>query len=160
VSIGFYLYQVSQLFKRVESWHKLSSGKGAKGDRYYQWQAIVINSVSPPGWESWLLLRRSIKDPEKVSYYIAFGKKKTTLEELAKAAGSRWVIETCFQTSKGEIGLDHYQVRSYVGWYAHITLCLVGLLFLEKIREGLKQVEEKKRIKSSMEDFLIRQGLA
>jgi SRSO17 transposase len=96
------------------------------------------------GWESWLLLRRSIKDPEKVSYYIAFGRKRTTLGELAKAAGSRWIIETCFQTSKGEIGLDHYQLRSYVGWYAHITLCLVGLLFLEKIREGINQVEEKK----------------
>lgn len=145
VHIGLYSYQVSQLVERVENWQKLSAGQGAKGERYYQWQAIVINSGSPDGWERWLLLRRSVKEPEKVSYYIAFGRKETSLEELAKAAGSRWIIETCFETSKGELGLDQYQLRSYVGWYAHITLSLVGLLFLEKMRDGLKQMDQEKK---------------
>ena len=37
-------------------------------------------------------------------------------------AGRRWVIEESFQTAKGEVGLDHYQVRRYDAWYRHITL--------------------------------------
>jgi SRSO17 transposase len=160
VSTGLDKYQVSQLVEGVKNWQKISAGKGTKGERYYQWQRIVINTGSPDGWERWLLLRRNIKEPEKVSYYIAFGRKETSLEELAKAAGSRWIIETCFQTSKGELGLDQYEVRSYVGWYAHITLCMVSLLFLEEMKEQVNQVDqEKKRTESTMKAFLSKHGL-
>lgn len=49
-----------------------------------------------------------------------------TLGELVRVAGSRWSIETCFQASKNEVGLDHYQVRKHIAWYRHIALAMVA----------------------------------
>ncbi|GAB3194523.1 IS701 family transposase [Nesterenkonia suensis] len=46
----------------------------------------------------------------------------------------RWAIEESFQTAKGEAGLDHYQVRSYTGWYRHITLAMLAHALLSVIR--------------------------
>lgn len=83
---------------------------------------------------------------------------------MAKAAGGRWTIEECFERAKGEVGLDHYQVRSWVGWYRHITLAMLALAFLTKLRWKLKQTEvallEKKAAKQSMRYFLKSRGLA
>ncbi len=70
------------------------------------------------------------------------------------------MIETCFETSKGELGLDQYEVRSYVGWYAHITLCMVSLLFLEAMKEHVNQVDqEKKRTEQTMQAFISKHAL-
>lgn len=53
---------------------------------------------------------------------------------MALVAGARWAIEETFQTSKGETGLDHYQVRQYTGWYRHITLSMFAHALLSVIR--------------------------
>ncbi len=83
---------------------------------------------------------------------------------MAKAAGSRWTIEECFEMAKGEVGLDQYQVRSWVGWYRHITFAMLALAFLTKLRWELKQTEvkllEKKTQNHPMRSFLERRGLA
>ena len=52
------------------------------------------------------------------------------MADLAWTAGSRWRIEECFQQAKNEAGLDHYQVRSWRAWYAHITLSMLALAWL------------------------------
>jgi hypothetical protein len=52
------------------------------------------------------------------------------LRELVRVAGTRWSVEELFQTAKNETGLDHYQVRRYDAWYAHITLSMAALAFL------------------------------
>jgi SRSO17 transposase len=53
---------------------------------------------------------------------------------LAAVAGSRWHIEECFQQAKNEAGLDHYQVRTWRAWYAHITLSMLALAWLSASR--------------------------
>ena len=45
-------------------------------------------------------------------------------------AGSRWAIEEGFEAAKGQVGLDQYEVRRWVGWYRHITLALLAHAFL------------------------------
>ena len=45
-------------------------------------------------------------------------------------AGARWAIEESFQEAKGQVGLDQYQVRRWVGWYRHITLVMLAQAFL------------------------------
>jgi SRSO17 transposase len=52
--------------------------------------------------------------------------------------------QQCFEASKGEIGLDHYEVGSYTGWYRHMTLCLLALTFLSGLRDAFNQLEKKK----------------
>ncbi|MEU7061790.1 hypothetical protein [Streptomyces sp. NPDC046197] len=52
------------------------------------------------------------------------------LSELVRVAGIRWCIEECFQAAKGQVGLDHYQVRNWTAWHRHITLAMLALAFL------------------------------
>jgi len=46
----------------------------------------------------------------------------------------RWTVEECFEAAKGEVGLDQYEVRSWHGWYRHITLAMVALAYLAALR--------------------------
>ena len=50
----------------------------------------------------WLLMRRGIAEPEKICYYLCYGPAQTTVYELIRIAGRRWVIEDCFEAAKGE----------------------------------------------------------
>ncbi len=84
-------------------------------------------------WENdgqhWLLIRRIPNKPTEKTYYLVFGPAGTTLETMAWAVGRRWGIEEEFENGK-DMGLDHYEVRSFVGWYRHITLVLLALAVL------------------------------
>ena len=112
------------------AWRTRSAGHGSKGDRRYAWARARINGARDPEAEYWLLARRSLTDPTEIAYYLTHGPKRVALAELARAAGARWAIEESFQTSKGQTGLDHYQVRQYMGWYRHITLSMLAQAFL------------------------------
>ena len=115
-------------------WRTRSAGHGSKGDRLYAWARARINGTRDPDAEYWLLARRSLTDPTEIAYYLTHGPKRVALADLARAAGARWAIEETFQTSKGETGLDHYQVRQYTGWYTHITLSMLAHAFLTVTR--------------------------
>ncbi len=52
-------------------------------------------------------------------------------------AGRRWTIEESVAAAKGEVGLDHYEVRDYHGWYRHITLAMLALAYLAVVRSRL-----------------------
>ena len=112
------------------AWRTRSAGQGSKGDRRYGWARARINGARDPDAEYWLLARRSLTDPTEIAYYLTHGPKRVALADLARAAGARWAIEESFQTSKGQTGLDHYQVRQYTGWYRHITLSMLAHAFL------------------------------
>ena len=72
---------------------------------------MEIRPLREPGKGYWLLVRRSIAKPEEFAYYVCYGPAGTTLEELARVAGTRWAIEECFEEAKGQVGLDQYEVR-------------------------------------------------
>lgn len=76
----------------------------------YSWARARINGPTKTR-EQWLLPRRCLKDPTDLAYYICHGPNRVSLAELVPIAGARWAIEETFQASKGEPGLDHYQVR-------------------------------------------------
>ena len=75
-------------------------------------------------------MRRSLTDPTDLAYYLCYGPEHTPLRELVRVAGTRWAIEETFQTAKGQVGLDQYQVRRYDSWYRHITLAMLAHAFL------------------------------
>jgi SRSO17 transposase len=148
---GFYQHRVSTLLDALregelqsgeieeEGWKRLSAGEGSKGPRLYDWLRLPLNPPMQEGFERWLLVRRSIEDPEDLSAYTVFSRaQNTTLEALAKVAGSRWRVEIAFEEAKGEVGLAHYEVRSWDGWYRHISLALFAHALLAAIRaEGV-----------------------
>jgi SRSO17 transposase len=118
------------------AWRKLSAGVGAKGPRLYSWARAPIRPLATTGAGYWLLARRSLSDPSDLAYYLCYGPARTPLRELVRVAGARWAIEESFQSAKGEVGLDQYQVRRYDAWYRHITLAMWAHAFLTVTRAG------------------------
>lgn len=121
-----------------EEWRRLSAGDGAKGPRFYDWALLPLFRLQITEEERrfchLLLVRRSMEDPEDLAYYVVFAPRGTPLEELVRVAGTRWRIESCFEAAKGEVGLAHYEVRSWHGWHRHVTLALFAHSLLAAIR--------------------------
>ena len=117
-----------------EGWVPLSAGAGAKGARLYEWRRVLLQQPAEPGWRRWLLFRRSLSDASEVAAYTAFAGAQTPLTAQVQVAGTRWTVEESIQCGKGEAGMDHYEVRSWTGWYRHITLSMVASAFLAVIR--------------------------
>ena len=118
----------------AQAWKKISAGDGTKGPRLYHWARAAIRPLEDPGMGYWLLARRHLADPTELAYYLCHGPASTPLRELVRVAGARWAIEESFQTAKGEVGLDQYQVRRYDAWYRHITLAMLAHAFLTVTR--------------------------
>ena len=114
----------------ARGWQRISAGAGAHGPREYDWARIPVRVGQKRGRGHWLLARRSISDPAEIAYYACYGPRRSSTADLAWIAGSRWHIEEGFQQAKNEAGLDHYQVRSWRAWYAHITLSMLALAWL------------------------------
>ena len=116
-----------------DAWESLSCGAGSTGVRLYDWVRLPINHAYGASWQRWLVARRRLatpEDPRSTAYFLVFAPADTTLATLALVIGQRWGIERAFQESKGVVGLDQYEVRSWHGWYRHITLAMWAHAFL------------------------------
>ena len=148
-----------------EGWERLSAGSGSKGPRWYDWLRLELSAPRQMGWKRWLVVRRSCSDPTEVTAYVAFALAEKTLAEQVRVAGTRWTVEESIQVAKGEVGLDHYEVRSWTGWYRHITLAMWAQAFLSVVRaergadlapkKGRKEPAES----SSLASFKAHRGL-
>jgi hypothetical protein len=58
------------------------------------------------------------------------------LTDLVRVAGTRWTIEACFEATKGETGLDQYDVRSWTGWHRHVTFAMLAHAYLAVLRRA------------------------
>ena len=139
--------QVKRLLAALpeDGWARLSAGDGAKGPRWYDWRWLPLADPMEPAWRRWLLVRRSVTDPTDLTAYVVFAPQEAVLAEVVRAAGSRWTVESGFEAAKGEVGLDHYEVRSWTGWYRHITLAIWALALLAVLRAGTIAVEAFKK---------------
>ena len=118
----------------AEGWTRASAGAGSKGPRWYDWCWRPVAAPRHPDWRRWLLVRRSVEDPTALTAFLVFAPQSTTLLEAVQTAGTRWAIEMCFEAAKGEVGLDQYEVRSWTGWYRHITLAMWAHALLSVVR--------------------------
>ncbi len=115
-------------------WQRLSAGDGAKGPRLYDW-AYRLYAGSAKGFRCGLLVRGLIADPSEITFYFTHAPEGLTFEVLVKIAGTRWSIESLFEQSKGEVGLDQYEVRSWTGWHRRITFAMLALAYLAAVRK-------------------------
>jgi SRSO17 transposase len=126
-----------------DRWQTIHVKDGEKGPIIVQavMTRVQTRFKSRLGPKEWLL---ALRTPEgEVSYHLVWAPWEVTLVEAVHAHGRRHQIEQLFQYGKGETGLDHYEVRSYVGWHHHMTLSLLALWFL--CQERLAQ-EKKRRL--------------
>jgi len=124
--------EVEALLLHEQEWQRLPMSEGTKGPRLFDWAAVPILHRWEEDGRHWLLIRRSLSDPHEKRYHFVFALPGTTLQEMVQASGARWHIEEDFANAK-DMGLDHYEVRCFIGWYRHITLVLLALAFLTGI---------------------------
>jgi SRSO17 transposase len=120
-----------------QAWRRLSAGAGTKGERLFDWARVRLVRPQEPPWGHWLLVRRSLGDPEDLAYFVVFGPATARLVDLARVAGRRWLVEECFEAAKQEVGLADYEVRSWRGWHRHVTLAMLALALLAGPRARL-----------------------
>jgi hypothetical protein len=106
--------------------------EGTKGPRLFDWAIVPMLHQWEDDGRHWLLIRRSLADPSEKAYSFVFAPQGTTLPEMVKPIGARWRVEENFENGK-DLGMDHYEVRSFIGWYRHITLVLLALAYLAGI---------------------------
>lgn len=114
------------------SWHRLSMSEGTKGPRLFDWAAVPLLHRFEDDGCHFLLVRRTITGPQEKRYYFVFAPVGARLCEMVAAIGCRWRIEENFENAK-DLGLDHYEVRCFTGWYRHQTLVMVVMAFLSSI---------------------------
>ena len=110
--------EIAEYALEPPDWRRLSAGDGAKGPRLDDWALVPLAAPSVAGFEQALLIRRPLDAPddlEQLAYYLTFAPVGTLFETLV--AGRRWTVEESLEAAKGEVGLDHYEVRHYPGWY-------------------------------------------
>jgi SRSO17 transposase len=108
------------------SWQRRSAGAGSKGPRYYHWAWIDIATPQAPGHS--LLIRRG--SDGQLAYYRCWSPTPVTLATLVRVAGARWAVEETFQAGKGQVGLDHYQCRTWTAWHRFTVLAMLALALL------------------------------
>ena len=91
-------------------------------------------SKRKPGEIHWAIYRRNL-DGSEPRYYLSNAPEDTPLETLAYVGGSRWRIETEFETEKSDVGLDEYETRTWPGWHHHVALCLLAGAFLLSLQQ-------------------------
>jgi len=114
----------------VVQWQRRSAGEGAQGPRWYDWASLPVRPALEDGWVHSVLVRRHPERTDELVFYLVYARVGTPLEEVVRVAGARWTIEETFKAAKGLVGLDHYEVRSWLGWYRHTTLALLAFAAL------------------------------
>jgi SRSO17 transposase len=125
--------EVDATLVQEQDWQRLSMSQGTKGPRLFDWALLPVVHQGVVDGCHWLLIRRCTDDPDEKAYYLVFAPPATTLQEMVSAIGARWHIEEDLEATKG-LGLDQYEVRSFIGWYRHVTLVLLAYAFLVGIR--------------------------
>jgi len=118
------------------AWSKATIKEGSKGPIvcHFAFLRLIESRANLPGPEVWLIIRRNLEDPSVIKFYFSNAPVETPLIELVRISGMRWPIETIFKEDKGEIGLDHYETRSWLGWHHHMLLVALAHHFLVRLR--------------------------
>lgn len=127
---------VSTLIERQMAlpWDRLCFRLSEKGPVWAEWHTWRITLSNDAIGDQWLLIRRNPQDPTDYQCYLSNAPIETPLATLAGVALTRHSIEQVLEEAKGQTGLADYEVRSWHGWYRHITLSLLAHTFLKLIQ--------------------------
>lgn len=127
--------------------------RGTRGMQRGWFSAVRIFSADghtkrrPPSAEQWLLCEWPKGKDGPAKYYLSSLPPNTSLKELARVAKLRWRIERDYQELKGELGLDHFEGRTWRGFHHHTTLCAVAHGFLA-LHRALSPPEHSRKLDS------------
>jgi SRSO17 transposase len=120
----------------VEAWVRCVIKEGAKGPLAADFARVRAVAVRAglPGPAVWVIFRRSVTEPTKLKTYLSNASAATSLETFVWLSGMRWPVESAILECKSEVGMDHYEVRGWVGWHHHLTMSLLAHHFLVRLR--------------------------
>jgi len=123
-------------------WHRLTIQEGSKGPLVadFAWLRVTTVRNRLPGPRVWAILRRSLTEPIETKYYLSNAPVGIAPRTMADLSGQRWPIETIFEEAKGEVGMDHYETRTWLGWHHHMAQTFLAHHFLMQVRAQLKKV--------------------
>ena len=111
------------------AWRPVTWGQGTKGPLAARFVARRVRLRHGRG-ERWVLFERSLADDER-KYYLLNLEPTASLTQLVRLARSRWPIEQQYRELKDELGLDHFEGRTFPGWAHHMVLTAAAFTFLQ-----------------------------
>jgi SRSO17 transposase len=136
--------RVDSLVARIPklAWTRALIKEGSKGPLVCDFAFLRITEARAglPGPNLWLIIRRNVDDPSVVKFYFSNAPSDLPFADLIRMAGMRWPIESIFEEGKGQVGFDHYETRSWLGWHHHMLLSFLAHHFLVRLRVRLKKL--------------------
>ncbi len=113
----------------TREWQRVCWGQGTKGPLAARFVALRVRPPRSRG-DRWLLCQRSLTNNDS-KYYVLNLASTAALKDLVHLARSRWPIEQQYRELKDELGIDHFEGRSYRGWTHHTVLTAIAFTFLQ-----------------------------
>jgi len=137
------VWQVSQLALTIpaKDWRIIQLREGAKGPLVFEFARLRVWSVRHrhAGPQVWLLIRRSLERVPEVKYYFSNAETDVPLETMAQVTGTRWRVEEFLEDAKGQLGMGHYEARSWTSWHHHMSLVALAHLYVVQTRRDLNR---------------------
>lgn len=133
---GVQAHSATHMLKTIppEDWKEVRWAEGTKGPlggTFAPVKVRVTKRQKPTEEVDWLLFERRENETKG---YLCHGFEDSTLEELVRVARGRWPIEQFFRKAKDELGMDHFEGRTWPGWHHHATLTFMTMWFLSNQR--------------------------
>lgn len=125
-----------------QPWQAFHIKDGTKGPVVWEVKAAPIylkNRAGFPTQAHWLIVARNALNHKEVKYFVSNAEQTAPLTLLLHVAFSRWHVERCFEDEKTELGMDHFEVRSYRAMMRHLALTAVSHLFVARLHQKFKK---------------------
>jgi SRSO17 transposase len=135
--------EIGQMAARLpaSAWKRYTIKEGSQGPIVAEFVFLRVTRArrQRPTAHLWLVLRRGTEPKAEIKAYLSQAPETCARRELVRASGMRWPIESALQEAKGELGMDHYETRSWRGWHHHMTQTFLAHHFLVRMRLKLKK---------------------
>lgn len=120
----------------ARAWHRRIIQEGSKGPLRVELAFVRVSPVRDqlPGLRCWAIFRRSLGSQPATKFYLSNAPADCPPAELPRITGMRWPVETALEEAKGEVGLEHYETRTWQGWHHHMLQSFPAHLFLIRLR--------------------------
>ena len=125
-----------------QDWQQFRIKDGTKGPIVWEVKTAPIylkDENDLPTGAHWLVVARNSLNHEEIKYFVSNAPQETALTAILHVAFSRWHIERCFEDDKTELGMDHFEVRTYEAMMRHLALTTASYLFVARLHQGLKK---------------------
>jgi SRSO17 transposase len=135
--------EVRQVAARLpaRAWRRYPIKEGSKGPIEADFAFVRATRArrGRPGPSVWVVFRRSLEEKHTVKGFLSNAPASCPHAELVRVSGLRWPVETAIEEAKGELGMEHYETRTWRGWHHHMTQTFLAHHFLVRMRLHLKK---------------------